>query len=512
MVYAALAPIYLWVRYQGYWMEQDTGVFVNAIGVTVRDGTLFPERFGYHNGFVFQVFGATLSGLTGLPVIELVTTVTPFLTLLAVVPAFALFRELLGEWRAAALATWFVFLQPEFLFTMLRGNHEKLTLPLAMLALYLLVRSFHFVNRLRTFATFVGAFYLIAFAIIATNTFFGSSFTFALALAFLAGSAVAGRVTVPGHAYGGRLLRRLTFTAAACLVLVVAFSTYLYPVAGNNLHLLRTLWDKLSVLFLGLEPAQSPYTYVTAGWVLPPWVYLAIMLFSWCVLALSGLEWLNLTWALVRGQRPQLQWGYLLTALFYTAFGLQFAVSIIIDFSGFLGANLQVRIFPWVMLFAIPLAVERLRQIAAWLREHPRWQRVARPGAGVLMVWFAIAALVKATNEPNLMNAWIFHTPAEADAMRWSEAHLRYREVWTGPTERLRMVHEANFALDSTFGNYFYEGRVTGEENYVLYSPVIKGHTIRSGRLLPDTDAMLQVYDNGAAVLYKWRPATPYQK
>ncbi|MGD9406382.1 MAG: hypothetical protein PVH95_14650, partial [Anaerolineae bacterium] len=138
--------------------------------------------------------------------------------------------------------------------------------------------------------------------------------------------------------------------------------------------------------------------------------------------------------------------------------------------------------------------------------------RALRALAALLLVWFAVAAVLKAANEPLLSNKWVFYSAPEAQAMGWADGNLQSADVWTAHDER---IYEAGAFLrgapspnDNTFRGY----RFGGYERYILYSERERLRGIRMGLAMPSVLEWSRVYDNGEVYLYHDRPQTPYQR
>jgi hypothetical protein len=195
--------------------------------------------------------------------------------------------------------------------------------------------------------------------------------------------------------------------------------------------------------------------------------------------------------------------------LLYPAFAFQLAVSVIVDHAGVLGGNLQVRLLTPMMLTAIPLAA--IGAIQALPRVKPGLFRSVTVGLTVLLIgWFGLAALMKATNEPALSNQWMFHTRAERGAGVWITSHIASAKVWVGMDERLLSAME--FSFHPHEGITFDGWSVDAGTRYFLLSAFERMKYMRLKRPLPYFQDENRVYDNGEVQLYHRRPRTPYQR
>ncbi len=194
----------------------------------------------------------------------------------------------------------------------------------------------------------------------------------------------------------------------------------------------------------------------------------------------------------------------------YTGFGAQLAFAILADYAGALSANLQVRQFTPFTLFSSPMAALLISQVAGRLGQ-PR-VRFLRPAAAFLALAAALAMILKVTNDPLLGNQWMFYTPGELQAARWTDQKVDARDIWLDTT-----AHPIN-ALAFWEGtqwetsNSFDWGYPQTPPPYVLISKLTRLRGNRSGLVLPSTNGYDQVYDNGDAQLFKRQPRTPYQR
>jgi hypothetical protein len=107
----------------------------------------------------------------------------------------------------------------------------------------------------------------------------------------------------------------------------------------------------------------------------------------------------------------------------------------VVDLSGALAGNLQLRAFPACAILAAPVT-------ATWLLE-----RAPRPGQAARLaragLWLALGLLLvfstwKAANDPLVSNKWVFYEAAEARAIEWADGHLAENGLlWVSFDERL---------------------------------------------------------------------------
>lgn len=504
-----VVSIYFITRYGGLWAEADSTTFTNVIRPIISERRLIPTHgLVYPNGYTYQAVSMWIIALTGLDILTLQQLIYPLVSVLIVLPAWALYRELTGSARGATLTTILLLMQPEFLFVILRSSHEKLTRALMLLCLLLLVRSFQLRGQPWLWAIHIALFYLCIFAFIASNNLMAHSFIVAVVMVLLLSLLLS-------YWRGKHLLLQadiawqLVYITLICSGLVYVFTFYAYPPAQHDLEVLRTLADRLALLFLdvqqtGGQGTTNAYATVEAAWVSLP-VYFLVSLANWIVLFSSFIIWVGQGWCwLVRGTPPPSLGAWLLW-LCYAAFACQGALSVVADASGALSSNLQHRIFPSFAIVAVAVVGRALVQ---WQSHNRLW--LLRGGLALLFAMVAVFSVWKASNEPLLSNKWTFYRTAELDALSWSDQHLSRANIWSEFDERLVMAF-ANAYGDSAHGNSIV-GYLHPGIRYMLLSPIIRLRSTRLQRPLPVPSDALRIYDNGAAELYHIRPQTPYQR
>jgi hypothetical protein len=193
-----LIGLYFVARYTGHWTENDTAAMAAAIRSVSQSGQLIPdEGLIYSNGYAYQVISTFILDMTGLDVAILQQIVLPFGIILLAVPVCLLLFEITGSKSGAVLGSIFLFTQPEFLFVILRGSHEKFGRLFMVLALFLLFRSFKSYGKLRMFATYIGLFYLVIYGQLSSNFMLAFSFVVALAFGLLAGAILEATIVNP---------------------------------------------------------------------------------------------------------------------------------------------------------------------------------------------------------------------------------------------------------------------------------------------------------------------------
>jgi hypothetical protein len=506
---AVLLSAYALVRYGGRWGETDTRDFTASIRALLDTGQLVPgsQYHVYPNGFGYQalvVFLIELGGVT-LSTFQIygATLLMPWL----VIPAWLLYREWTGSNRGATLATAILFVQPEFLFPILRGTHEKFTRGLMLCCLYLLVRSIRSPRRPGRFVGLVLAFDVAALSLNTFNNLFGSSFIAATGLALIL-TRLALRINRNLSRPTGRVFRRLLYATGTSMILGILFTTYLYPPAHHDLLVVKDVWGRLAALLLNSRTtASNPYAVVSIGWISLP-VYIAVSIADWILLFGSSAIWISQTIRWLRGGWQRLETDALLLWAFYGAFAFMSALSIVVDVSGALSGNLQQRIYPSFAMVAAPLIATWL---LTWKPRHVASRRLVTTSvwAGIGVV--AILSTLKATNEPLLSNKWLFYEPGEIYAVSWADANLPGRLLWVGYDERLPTAVDIRTGLRPLSVGLILDRSRTDVRDF-LVSDVTRARAVRLAQSLPIQADDFVTFDDGQTQILHRRPHTPFQR
>jgi hypothetical protein len=501
-----LLTSYTILRYTSWLGEGDTARVAKAIAVMLESGELISDKLVYGNGYGYPVLATWLVHLSGLPLGVLQLIGGALLLGWVLAPAWLAYRELTLSRRGASLAILILLVQPEFVFPLLRGTHEKFTRGLMFLCLYLLLRSMRS-GGIRQISRFVICFYLCAYAMICFNTFMASSFTLGLLLA-LGLVWLSERWATQARHEDSPLVARLVYVTTILLVIAFIFTFYIYSPAQNQISTLQNISDRIALMALQVEDtASNPYQVVSFGWISLP-VYLLVSLANWILLGGSMLLWLKLSWDwLVRHKtQPSLQ-ERLLWA-FYGAFAMLGFTSIVVDISGAIAANLQHRMFPSVMMLAAPLA-------GAWLAKQGRSNgtkmKVVWSGASLALGCLMVLSMLKATYEPLLSNYWMFYTPAELQSIVWAEQKFPKTNFWNRTWGRAAdgfSIRENGRIMENDLGIYLYYFDI--QNSFV--SDASRMYAQRVSKQLPIQVDSLRTYDNGCSQIYHRRPVTPYQK
>jgi hypothetical protein len=576
LVFATVLIASMWLRYGGQWAENDTVVLTEAARAVMNEGTITPRTSAYDHGFAYPTTVAMLAEVTGLPIAALQTTLLPWLTVATGLMAFVAFRTTMGSGRAGALSAMLLLVQPDFLFVNQRGSHEKVTWTLVLAIVYALMASLGgrkfgqvapniVVFYLCGFALIcTNAFFGSSFTTVILLALLGS-----LILARRVFRVHASRIVLPRLGYIFLVLGSLVYlvifylyapasSEIGTLARVADRLAALYLDVQVNIesNVTSSTGVRSSAVVAQSATAASPYAAVSLGWRSPA-VFFGLTAFTWLLMAASGFAWLVLAFRFLRRGVPRHEVPLFLVWIFAAAAACQIALSVASDFAGVLGGNLQLRLFPVFTLFAVPLLVATVSRYrrpprvgkARWVflgagligaaglaATHPLLLAVALPpillllyvysnwgqsafarGLGVALgvvacAYFAVAAVVKATNDPVVSNKWLFYSEAEARAIRWGNSSLPEVFVWSEFDERLQMASGMleGDRPDRTTA-FWVTGQGLGSVRYTMLSDVTAERAVRIGGNLPFTGKDDRIYDDGGASIYHRVPDTPYQ-
>jgi len=513
--------LYFVLRYGGSWSEWDTMVFAQLLGWLQEAKSIFYNG-AYDKGYAYSVWAANLSTLTGVPVGELLRVYLPLVgNLLLALFGYTAFRRWLASNTLGLAATSLLFLVPELVFTVSRGNHEKLTVSLTLLASLALLQALTELSRRRwaVLASWLVVYYLVTFTLVSLNSLFGSSLLAGTSLTLLFALVVLA-VRPAGWRRLWGVVALIAFLALTSWLVLGLVTLVVYPQAWAT-DLVQSLVERVQGIFAStsgpegsLEEAPSyvnPYDVVTSDWVSTE-VYRLLSSFRWLLLGGSFVTWLVTAWQVIRYIRTASLNSILLVAL-YGAFSVMLAAGVMVDFLGLeAGSNLQVRFFAYFTLFATPL----LAAGAVWcVRALSR-----RLGAGLvksaafaLFATFAALSLLKATLDPSVSNRWIFYKPTEVQAVRFWNDMQRSSGIWVGPTFRVINAFRHTYgSFGANQNDISAKDDSSGAAAYMLDSPISAANTVAWRLVRPATILENRIYDNGDAQIYHHLPRSPFQR
>jgi hypothetical protein len=509
---------YSTMRYAVSWNENDTTVLTRAIYHATAEGSALDPDVVYGNGVNYQYLSMFLLNITGISVQALQLYVYPAVSALLVLEIFTIYRTLLAHTGQALFATLLMFVQPDFLFVTWRGSHERITWLLALLMLFLLIKSFTMFSSRPAQMRFTILFYMVVPAFVTSNAFFASSFTAMMMVAFLAGLILLAMRERMFHTWSLEVeirlqLGRLLYIGITIGVLLYVFMFHIYEPALDLIRAFGSVAEGLRRLFLVTErqTITNPYQYLSTSW-LDVRIYVVVAGLSFVIAGISALLWLVgvrryfKRTALTRADLPRLMlW------LIFPAAAAQLVAALGADRVNTYGGNLQVRLFTPMMIFAIPITTSALYS----LLRHGRWRRLriaALVLTAILLMPITIVSLFKVTNEPILSNNWIFATHSELQGTDWVFERSHDPTLWIGIDRRMATAlgfWEPEVLRDVRLIS---SRRMSPRIRYYLISAMEHIHWERLGLPLLYTDTESLIYDNGEVQIVYRRPRSPYQR
>lgn len=502
MAIGLLYALYFVLRYGGLWTENDTSVFTATTNALLSSHTvLFPGE--YSHGFGYPAWLASLCLATGLSPLVVNSVIAPFIgVILFIVSGFTLYQRILRSKMYAAVALFVLYAVPELMFTVLRGNHEKLNVPYILLGLFAVIWSVDSIRdgRFKDVVVSSSLFYLCIFGNGVVNDYFG---ILTVVATLLVGFFIwASRKT----RFSEHLLvdyQRRNFTVAVISLLVMLWvMVFLFPESGGDVSLLSLVLSKFTNLFVSVQGGANPYTLASQQWASPA-INTILSLFHWMVLGASFLVFLLASigriWGRHAGEDEMIVWAI------YFAFGTLVALAIPVDFFGLAaGSNLEVRNYTYFALVAAP-------PIAMGVRRFVSRSRLWLLSVGLLYCVMLLVGMQKATLDPAVSNSWLFYSPGEREALSTVLSRSVATGIWAGPDNRLPYV-AASLNVPAN-GNEIvaYSYLETPYAVDFLWSPVEKAASQALRTVTPDFSRMNRIFDDGQAQIYRKAPGSYMQ-
>jgi hypothetical protein len=505
-----LISLFWLARFSGYWVEGDTVRTIAGIQAVYESGRLYPENFRlYSNGFLYQVYVTVIARLTGQSVIDVQLFVLPIVVTLIVVAAYAFYLRVLGSPAAAAISTILLSLQGDFLFTSMRGTHEKTDYMLIFVSLLTLLLSVKWFDKLRARIALAVVYYMTILSQNTVNVFFSSTFTALLLLSFALWRALAWytKRKAPGVNW---------FFYISILGLFFTFLVMFvwYPPALNVVYAAHDVGERVMLfLFSPDAPPAEVITSAASAWIFPnAWLYLR--LFDMLIMVIAAIGWIDLlrqSRNTESGKFSPLETNHFWLLILLPGFAIQNAVVILSDLTGSSGEinNLQIRLIPLTVFIAVPTATYAILRFVEKLKSKMRVYALAAVILAAL-VFSLGTGLIKSSSEPALSNAWIFYSPSEAAGVRWLDQYTprigfdygwRTPLVWGPPDFRLGNVWLGMYWQSNRdivpFASFLYE-----PYTYILISPETWLSSDRLRTTIPDLRGENRIYDNGEVQIY----------
>lgn len=485
-IYVLLSHLYFIFRYSGRWIEWDSGFMVKAIQSVFDQGTIVPAIV-YPNGFGSQVIASFFINILNITVQEYSIFLHPIITTIYVFIAYLTFLEFSKDESVALLSTFLISLQPEIFWTSSRNTHEGFTYLMIFISTYALVKTLDTDIKLSKFVSYVFIYYISILCLITLNIFFASSFSISLLFVYILGY-VASRKT---QAYIN--FRRLIYSSGIFIILIFYFMFFIYQPAESFFISSINFIDKITKLLSIVESQSTPqYTYIFTMWK-DPYIWFFLSLFNWTVAALSFTMYLKLLKSFLNTKRPIYSPGLLVLLFSYTALSFLLVVYIIADrFHGF-GSNIELRIFPVLMIYATPLAS---MLILKNLNSHLISQRkkiFVKFCLILILLLFVGNSLLKGTNDPSVSNKWMYYSLQEEYGIIWIDNYLCEKSIWADFDDRLLDVYN----LKTDANSYRKVGFGNSNAEYIFVSGIIEKRAQIVNYPIPQYNNSRLIYNNG---------------
>jgi hypothetical protein len=488
-------------RNSGNWIENDTMVMTISTKAVLGEATVNPQSYSYPFGFGYQVVVAVTQMLTGLDLSTLQLLVFPLAGMWLLLVIYAFVRAVCDDDRALVLATGMMLIQPDTLFTSMRGSHEKDTLLFLGTILLLIVLQLDKSRRIRSLPARV-ALILLSWGLICTSSFFSTIILLGLILAYEVGRSIQTRLKAEGSFEAIQSGWMVLWGFSTILFLVFVYS----PSITYFRAIQRYFLDAQQLLTGASHAVSSPYTSIGTSW-LSPWVWglLALPVFS--ILLASAAAWVFYAAYFVRRRdsdpRLMLCWCGVL------AFGAAIFGGVLADRVGSLGVtNIQLRLIPIFLVVASPL----VGVLLANLTRAVSTRQVATLAVSGLIVFGIPAAYLKGTDHPAVSNIWIEYTPQEYLGLKWLHDHSPGGRLWIDFDTRLALAEIFAFEYGGVRHFAYAYADDPGPFDIVFTSQEVQERAFRLGIPMPDTWMADHVYASGGSDLYVFalRPEPVY--
>lgn len=489
-IYALLSHVYFVIRFSGRWIEEDTGRMVKFAEYVQTQATMLPSAPVYPNGPGLSILLTSLSNLSGISIPILELFFLPIVGVLPVLIGFLAFHEITKNVKLAVLSAFLLSLQPDFLLTSSRGTHEKFTYALLLMSFFFLTRSFSRMRNTKEFTFNVLLFYIAIVGMISYNFFFSATYVFASVVALIIG------YLVSQFPQAATSFKRLIYTSSTSTVFFFSYMFYLYTPSRHLLQVFDTLTDKVGAIALATEQHVTPqYQYIFHWWIsFKMWLFLTLI--NWVVALFSFSAWLYLVYRFFWKKQP-LSSSLQLLLMFYTAFSLQLLITIFSDRFGVFD-NLELRVFPVLMFFAVPLAAITMLNVVKSKRLRSSMQKNVKVFFALLLLIFVVNSLLKATNDPLVSNKWWFYSVQEKEGLLWVDDSLGGQNVWADIDARLTSVYNTFSPVDNENVKF-----TSPRAEYWFITNLEKKRALNVRYPLPYLDDKPIIYDNGDVKIYK---------
>jgi hypothetical protein len=541
--YGFFSHLYIISRYGGLVADGDVSFFTKAIqDFQVHGGV--GEFVRYSNGLGFQILATEISDITGLTIPQVQLLPFGFFYLII---AYLLFREFTDSKYTALIGAAVLSLLPDLLFITARGTHERYTFFLFLLSLFILVRYSKNSLSFQKSAKYLAILYFSLLTMALINQLFFILILIAIITAAFLGLLQSFIFKMDGISYKKMLFSIIPIIPLTYLLVQYGTSSntmfswvisiwlgkiFIFPphipvlplfglaillvlilyaihkrgmnfilqhginILINNLKktefnekrlyfvvfLLFLVW--ITFVYYFIAPSNTSFH--------SPTIYFLLTGIYWIILPISGLMGLIVVKRYVIDKKSEYTHKNLWALVLVSFFGL-FGLSVFIDrviHSG-IADNLELRIFPYLLIFSVCGAACALSEISTTIVKAP-WKKLFVVLIIVTFIIFSISSLLKATNDPFISDFKIYYTPEEKNGIDWIEINSPQSSIWFG---------EGRFSTAFQFESSDYASKNVriAQENTSDMFMVTHDYLIKSKNF----DSHPKVYDNAKIMIFR---------
>lgn len=496
MLYGLAVHVYFVVRFDGRWVDSDTADLVRLSDVIWLTGELPPPFTIFSSSLGFPLLEGFYARALGFTTADFALLVHPVLGSAFIVASWLIARRLFRDPVHQAIAIFILASGPDMLFETARGSHGAIAQSATLLAL------------VATLALATGRENQGAWTVISILAL-GAIGIFNLKRGFIVASALVGAASgVILFARSRRVQSRGQHSRMLWVIAATGLLAVLFLNVASNGDIGHVVSRQINILsgnaVRPIEPAPSGAaenpssltSYMISTWG-SVWRYAAFSLWTLIIPLAALVVWMATAVRIVRrsAEPPTLAAIFLWGAV--TVLGVWLFVVVAGSFLGRVDPIYPLRVFVYATMIAALLVVSGIEVHGPRMRKKS-WRLVALG----LAVLFAIAAPLKATNEPAVNHHWRFFTEGEQQALEWKAEFHPTSPMWIGPDapiweNRLATVYK----MYAPF-NWPYEIDTSAAPESFLVSPTVRAHASVRNVEIPSVANYATVYDNGDAEIY----------
>lgn len=492
-LYVLFSHIYFICRYSGRWGDWDSSFMVKAFQAVYEEATILPTTVIYENGFGSQVIASFIVNISNITIQEYSLIIHPIITTVYVFIAYSLFFQLTGKHNISVVSTLLISLQPEFFWTSARNTHEGFTYLMVLIAIFSLTKSIS-MNKETTqrYSAYVVIFYTSIMCMISLNSFFASSFIITMMISFIVLYIMSKKIKTTFY------LKRFIYMPTTCIVLIFTYMFYIYAPAENFFIYSVTFMDKIASLFNVVDAQSTPqYEYIYKMWV-SPYIWFLLTLFNWIIAFFSFIMFLKMSRDLA-ATRKRIEPKSALLLSYYFSYSLLLVIYIFADRFGEYASNMELRIFPLLMIFAVPLASILFFKVLNTNKLSIKRKKAIQIFILIFIVASAGNSLIKGTSDPIVSNKWIYYSEHEEYGIKWVATNLYGKSINAELDERLLSVFYVHTELSSYRTVSFTD---FDNSQYYFYSDVFHKRAERLNYPIPITKEADLIYNNYDVKIY----------